>query len=488
MIDPPPASTIGGSTYFIPRNTPRKLIAITRSKASHVILPIRADSPSIPALLNATPGVPSCRIVLSTIRLASSSIDTSARIAIALPPPRSISEAVSSAAFSSISTAAIFAPSRANSIAVALPMPDPAPVIRAIFPSSFFMSLLLESGRGLGRGEGHRQMLDAGEQVRAQTLHRTSGSHVGHAPQERVEHDAQFDASQVRAETEMLAVPECDVIVGMALNVEPIRIAEDLFVAVARWIPDDDAVPLANPLATDFHLASRGAHDMRDRRGPTQDFFDRRPHQRRIAQQAFAIIRPPHQLVHSAGDRIAGGFLPAEYQEKAVEQHLDVAKAVAVDFAVHQGADEIGAGIGAAFAYKLHEIVEDLHLRPRAGFLRGPVDLVFRILVAQRHVAEREHQVPVLARHREHLADDRGRKLRGHLDHQVAATALDYPVDDLGGDSADVRFERSQRAWSEPPIHHLAHTSVARRIGRDHHLAEPELHPGRVGIRRVGEA
>jgi hypothetical protein len=45
LIIEPPASTIRGRTYFIPRKTPRRLIAITRSKASAVIFPTNADSP-----------------------------------------------------------------------------------------------------------------------------------------------------------------------------------------------------------------------------------------------------------------------------------------------------------------------------------------------------------------------------------------------------------------------------------------------------------
>jgi hypothetical protein len=60
----------------------------------------------------------------------------SARRYRASPPESSICAATALAASSLISAAITFAPSRPKSTAIALPIPDPAPVISAVLPSN----------------------------------------------------------------------------------------------------------------------------------------------------------------------------------------------------------------------------------------------------------------------------------------------------------------------------------------------------------------
>src|ERR1039458_2849894 len=88
---------------------------------------------------------PNLATVPDTIALASSEFDTSARIAIASPPALVIRRTVSSAPAALMSTTDTLAPSRAKSTAVARPMPEPAPVIRATLSLSLIVARLDES-------------------------------------------------------------------------------------------------------------------------------------------------------------------------------------------------------------------------------------------------------------------------------------------------------------------------------------------------------
>jgi len=90
----------------------------------------------MPALLNSTWSLPYSDSAKSIIALQSSALVTSAWKAVALPSARSTMTTVWRAVFSSRSTATTSAPSVAKRMALSRPMPLPAPVISATFPSN----------------------------------------------------------------------------------------------------------------------------------------------------------------------------------------------------------------------------------------------------------------------------------------------------------------------------------------------------------------
>jgi hypothetical protein len=91
----------------------------------------------------------SSRLCASTVAamasFTSSSREVSVRKKLALPPVASISPTTAFPVSSFSSATSTLAPSAANSRAMARPIPEPAPVISAAFPSSFIARLL--SGR-----------------------------------------------------------------------------------------------------------------------------------------------------------------------------------------------------------------------------------------------------------------------------------------------------------------------------------------------------
>src|SRR6266571_3110117 len=90
-----------------------------------------AEVPAMPALLTSTSSEPKSRSTSANMALTCALSATSARIARASEPAAPRASTVSRAAVSLRSFAITRAPSCANSVAIARPMPEPAPVMRA---------------------------------------------------------------------------------------------------------------------------------------------------------------------------------------------------------------------------------------------------------------------------------------------------------------------------------------------------------------------
>ena len=89
-----------------------------------------------------------------------------------------------------------------------------------------------------------RQVLDAVDERREQTVGLAGDLDVGHPGEQLPEHDRDLAASQVGAEAEVRAGPtEPHVVVGLPGQVEGERVVEDVLVAVGRVVEEDDLLP-----------------------------------------------------------------------------------------------------------------------------------------------------------------------------------------------------------------------------------------------------
>src|SRR5687768_3039782 len=93
--------------------------------------------------------------------------------------------------------------------------------------------------------EANRQVLDAGDEVRAQPRDVPNGLDLRHALRELFEHHFDLETREVEPEAEVLSVPEGDVrfrdVVPPDVECEWIR--EHVFVPVRGDVPDADLVP-----------------------------------------------------------------------------------------------------------------------------------------------------------------------------------------------------------------------------------------------------
>src|SRR5438105_5319229 len=161
-IRPPRCFIIGRIAAFVTRNAPRRFRSRT---ASHSSADMRSSRLSrvIPALFTRMSSAPPPKARASfTTRSASASTDTSPWTSAARAPAASTARFVSSAAVAfPLKLMAMFAPSLASRIAVARPIPRPAPVTSAVRPASPPISGerpsgLAEDERGVVAAEAHR--------------------------------------------------------------------------------------------------------------------------------------------------------------------------------------------------------------------------------------------------------------------------------------------------------------------------------------------
>src|SRR3954470_16240333 len=117
------------------RKLPFRWVSMTVSQSSSLILKRRLSRMTA-ALLTRMSSAPSSATVRSTAASTCSRERTSQPIAIAVPPSRVIASTVSAQSSSRRSLTATCAPSAASLIAVAAPIPRPAPVTSAARPSS----------------------------------------------------------------------------------------------------------------------------------------------------------------------------------------------------------------------------------------------------------------------------------------------------------------------------------------------------------------
>src|SRR5574341_235437 len=126
---------ISRATAWRQKKTALTLMAIVRSHSASVSF-IRSRTWVMPALLTRMSILPSARSAVSSMRWMSAIWVTSTCNGMPVRPRARISPAVCSLVAGSRSGTRTSAPSRANRRAVTLPMPRPAPVTMAVFPTS----------------------------------------------------------------------------------------------------------------------------------------------------------------------------------------------------------------------------------------------------------------------------------------------------------------------------------------------------------------
>ena len=126
------------------RYVPFRLMSITWSHSSGVILSMGAQVPLMPALANTMSSRPHRSTVCRTAASTSSETETSQTVTRASPPLRRIACSTCRSSLRRGSAATTRTPSRLSNSAAARPIPDPAPVTNATLPFMDFGSLAIK--------------------------------------------------------------------------------------------------------------------------------------------------------------------------------------------------------------------------------------------------------------------------------------------------------------------------------------------------------
>src|SRR5262245_27056786 len=159
---PPPRLRSSGMARFVARKTPERPSSIVWGHTASSMSPTSASrlrpagSAGWPrALLCRMSRRPKAWTAPATIWSMPSALLASAAMATAVPPARAISPVTASALALSMSATATLAPRAAKPMAVARPIPDPAPETSATLPSNRIAASLLPRLEGAGLLERH---------------------------------------------------------------------------------------------------------------------------------------------------------------------------------------------------------------------------------------------------------------------------------------------------------------------------------------------
>ena len=109
----------------------------------------------------------------------------------------------------------------------------------------------------------------------------------------------------MRAQAEVRASrTEGDVVVRPARHVEPVRVVEDLLVAVRADVPRDHLVAGLDRLPAELVVLGRRAPEVQHGRRPPQDLLGRGPDQGRVVPEELQLLRDQPELIPNATEEI----------------------------------------------------------------------------------------------------------------------------------------------------------------------------------------
>ena len=134
----------------------------------------------------------------------------------------------------------------------------------------------------------------------------------------------------------MNAVPESEMRVGIAVDIEIQRILEHAFIEVGRAVEHHDALPFTHALAANLGIGHGRAPEVMQRTGPAQHFLNGRAQRLRVGPQPCQQLGLAQQFVHPAGNQSARGFVAGhgELHKQRCEFHFR--QLVSVHFLVDQ--------------------------------------------------------------------------------------------------------------------------------------------------------
>ena len=168
---------------------------------------------------------------------------------------------------------------------------------------------------------------------------------VGYVRQQLLEEHPPLEPRQVHAEAVVLGDAERQMRVRLAVDVEPLRVVEDRFVAVGRRVVHRHLVAGLDLDVAQLGVGGRGATEVVQRVGPPQDLLDGAVDQCRVGAQLGQLLgmveqRQQSRREHRLGRVVAGGD---ELHEERTE--VDLAHERAAELGTEDQRREIFAGL-----------------------------------------------------------------------------------------------------------------------------------------------
>ena len=225
-------------------------------------------------------------------------------------------------------------------------------------------------------------------------------------------------------DAEVDALPERQVAIGLAFQVEAIRLVEDARVPVRRTEHEIDQLPLGQALTVQLHVTRDTAPAALDGALEAQHLLDGARQQGLIAAQPRQFLGSAQQQQDAVGDEVARGLVTGDEQRRAHRDELGLREPITGLLRFHERSDEVCAGVGPALPAEVAEVVLDgddglgrahkmvVHDRPA-----GTLD-------ADDAIREPDEQLAVGDGDAHQLGDDDGREGVGEVPEQIGVAAL----------------------------------------------------------------
>ena len=268
----------------------------------------------------------------------------------------------------------------------------------------------------------------------------------------------------------MGAIAERQVRIGVALDVEAIRVGEDPLVAVGGRVDHHHLVALRDPLAGDAGRPSGRTPKLDGGRRVTQHLLDRARQQRQVGHELLPLIVVLGEQRDAGGDESARGLVAGDHQQLEEAIQVAVAEALSVDLGVYDRAPHVVGRMRALLLSPRAGIRE--HLRER-GDERFRVASVFGVVESDEPVRPAVEQVAVIPWDAEDVGQDEQRHLGGDVLQEVDLSLLADGIDNGARMRLDGRLElTAEHLGREGAIDDLAQLGVLRRVHVEHHPAQ----------------
>ena len=267
----------------------------------------------------------------------------------------------------------------------------------------------------------------------------------------------------------MTAVPEGDVAVLAARDVEVLGVGELHRIAVGCAQQQVDLVARRNLVALDLDRLAGTARGQLNGAVQAQHLLDRARDELGSRAQAHQLRRVPQQRLHSVPDQVRGGLVTRAQQQHRGRDHLFLGEGVVQVTGHHQPRQQVVAGLPLAQRDLARKVVAQLDRGARGLVDPGLAD---RPVQEHRHlVGPALEEAAVLDGRAQKLTDHDHRQGRRELRHHVHAARDLGLVDQLVGDLLDARPQLLDDARREGAVHQPAQARVIGRVPRQHHAA-----------------
>lgn len=291
----------------------------------------------------------------------------------------------------------------------------------------------------------------------------------------------------------MRAVPERDVVIGSACDVETHRVRELPLVEVGGTVKDDDLVARGDAPPGQDCVAYSGTPEAEDGGMPAQHLLDGRVEELRLIEQPTMLVGMVEQGEHPAGQGRTHSVVARDDQDKEEHRQFGIGETLPVHLRRGERGHDVACRIPALVGGEGVSVLEHVgeHGRgSRVGRLavRAVNDCrVLRVLVADHAVGPLQDLAAVGGGDAEEIREVVDRVVVGHVHRQVALASLSDLVDEQTRPCRDAGRETldapgGEHAGDDPP-----EPAVVRRIEVEHR-APDERQVGGVRVTDLGGA